>query len=297
VISSDCKDEELKGSYDCMGVTSKSFKKAPMEDNSMDGTHYNEAELASFVDGLRGAAVHLRELNPSFYLVSLNGGLPLFDALTIIDRSLNPEQAVYFPGSSKIRDCANVLTRCFQNFFLEKKDQSADVRKLASIDEVVSGNSVERLFNAYNTASRMIARAHLGSSQRMKELVELEARDLRANFPLKVLGVKEMRGLGNRMAPTYQQRVKDGEVIEFPIERIITMDEKDFETIEFESPPSTGFTQGYMPRVKSAPIKAKYMALLRDIARYVGADPERIVLPSRTRIASDCDKYARRSEF
>jgi len=258
---------------------------------------YTREQLVSFTDAIRSAAGAVAEVNPSFYIVSLNGGLPLFDVMSVLDRNVDSQRAIYLPGSSKINNCADVLTNCFENFFLEKRDQSDDVMPLVSLDEVVSGRSVERLFNSYNAASRRVMRAQYGASQKQKDLVEFEALQLRNQFPLSVFGIREIRPAGSKLDQTYLGRVKKGEVREYFTDKIITMDDPDYQTVEFAHPNTKGFVgTAFQPRVQQIILKRPYLDLLADIARYIGVDPE-TVHPERTRVVSDCDKYSRKPQY
>jgi len=258
---------------------------------------YNRGEFENFVEAIRSASKKINERSPSYYIVSLNGGLPLFDLLTIIDRNTDPDKAIYFPGSSKIQNSAEVLTRCFENFFLEKQDQDSEENPIVSLDEVVCGSSIERLINSYNSASRRVARANLGGSQKQREYVEEESKKLREQFPLLVFGIREIRETGTKMNGKYLKRVKSREILEFPTKKIITMDNPDYQTIKFAHPNSSGFSgQGLFPKVKEIIIGEDYLNLLRDAAMFVGVDPDRID-PIRARVASDCDKYSKKPQY
>lgn len=258
---------------------------------------YSEDQLKDFVEAIRDASVAIDSKNPSYYLVSLNGGLPLFDILTIVDRNVDPGKAIYFPGSSKIQNSAQVMTRCFENFFLERQDLSDEQKRIVSLDEVVCGSSVERLFNAYNAASRKIARANLGNSQREREHIEAESAKLRNHFPLSVFGIKEIRDKRVKMNTDYLKRVKNGEVMEFPTGKILTMDDPDYETVEFDHPNSSGFSgQGYFPKVRALVLRDSYLNLLGDVSRLSGVNPESIN-PVRARVSSDCAKYSQKPNY
>ncbi len=255
---------------------------------------YTGEQLTSFVNAIRDAAPVIAKRNPAHYIISLHGSLPLFDILTMVDRTVDTDRAVYFPGSSRINNSADILTRCFENFFLERQDETDKVRHLASIDEVVTGASVSRVLNAYHSASRKVARGVLGSSQELKDGVEKEAQKIRRHFPIVVYGIKEVRTEGVKMKADYLNKVKGGEVLEFPTLRIITMDDPDYQTIEFDHPTSNGFAgQCFYPRVKNIISSKIYLDLLSDVARMLGIDPDSIE-PHRARIASDCEKYSKK---
>lgn len=263
---------------------------------------YTQEELESFVDGIRRAAVKIRELDPGYYVVSLNGGLALFDILNIIDVDVDPNRAVYFPGSSRIKRSRDVLRNCFENFFLEKQDETNEWCSLVSLDEVVGGHSVERVINAYNAASRRVARFHnLRGAERRREDIDAIAYELRELFPLTILGIRDMRKTRRRLNQRYL-RLSDPEnenrmIFEFPVKRIITMDDPDYDTVKFAHPKSSGWSgRDYYPKVEWTGEKTLYRDLLRDVARYVGVDPE-TVDPIRARVDTDCEKYSKKPKY
>lgn len=259
---------------------------------------YTDKELDSFINAIINARDKIKELNPGYYIVSLVGGLPLFDILGIVDKDLDTDLAFYFSGSSKIYNSKRVLTNCFTNFFLEKQDEVSERCPLASLDEVVGGHSVERLFNAYNAASREAARYNLKRHETvpLAHLVDDEAVHLTNKFPLRVFGIKDTRNLGRKMSREYERRKGEGEILEFPVKKIITMDDLDYSIVEFEHPKSSGWTSGYYPKVKEIKRTREYEHLLRDVAMKIGSDPEKINL-DRARIFSDCERYSKKPNF
>ena len=235
---------------------------------------YTEEEFKSFLEGMKKAAELVRTEAPSYYLVSLNGGGPLFDILRIIDRDVQEDNAVYFPVSSKIRGCREVATHCWENFFLEKRDEPTSPRKVVSIDEVVSGNSVERILNAYNSAARRVARATVERGDR--KALESEAEHLRELFPLRIIGLREDR-TKKPSNHIYIDKVKKGEILEVPVMKIVTMDDPDFHAVQFAHPQSSGWKgEGYYPTVESFSVTREYLDLLKAIAMEVGINPESV---------------------
>ena len=257
--------------------------------------NYSPAELEDFVNAIRNASLEIAKANPSFYMVSLSGGLPLFDILRIIDRNVDADKAIYFPTASRINNSSEVVTRCFENLFLERRDETNEPRVIASLDEVVSGASVEKVINSYNSASRRVARET--PSQNSSSSSEDEAEKLRYKFPFKVFGIREMRPTGNKMNWEYLNRVKKKEILEFPTNRIITMDNPDFETVKFEQPNSSGSNgMSFYPKVREIVMKESYATLLSDIAKLVGVDPASFE-PQRARIIPDCAKYSKKPVY
>jgi hypothetical protein len=278
---------------------------------------YTREELLSFIDGIRGASAKMksvyseleerareedRGIEPPCYIINLHGSLPLFDILTIIDPNVDTDRAVYFPGSSRIQKSKEVLRRCFENFLWEKQDEVGNQTPLFSLDEVVGGHSVERMINAYNAALRRVAKENLKGTERRKGDIDEVSYDLRNQFPLYVMGIKDSRNLCRNMNRRYlvlsNSSNPDRVVQEFPVKKIITMDDPDFETIRFQHPVSSGWTpeNGYYPRIAEVCEKRPYMDLLHDVARFVGADPE-MVDPSRARVSTHCDRYSQKPGY
>jgi hypothetical protein len=256
---------------------------------------YTREELEDFVSAISAASESIHEYDPFFYLVSLNGGLPLFDILQIVStREIDPAQAIYFPGSSKIRNSKEVLKNCFINFFLENQHAQLGQRKIASLDEVVGGHSVCRTLNAYDRALHEVAKYNIQTSDRSK--LEQEVKRLRQEFPLKIFAIKDT-SKSRKMSKEYLLRKKQGQILEFSTRRIITMDDPDYQTVEFQHPNTSGWSgMGYLPRIEALVISRPYMDLLHDIAMLVGKDPEDIDV-SRARVRTHCEHYSKKPEL
>ncbi|MBS3081026.1 hypothetical protein J4221_06120 [Candidatus Pacearchaeota archaeon] len=280
---------------------------------------YSREDLESFVNGIISASksmryIHsrsqktLQEIDNPYYVVNLHGSLPLFDVLTIVDQDIDVDRAVYFPGSSRIQNSSDILRYCFENFLWEKQYETDKTSPLFSIDEVVGGHSVERVVNAYNSAIRRIATQNLRGTERRKRDIEEVSFDLKQQFPLYIFGIRDLARFRNRIKnrenmnkrylelsnPRNENRV----IYEFPVKKIITMDDPDFELIEFKHPTSSGWkpSSGYYPKIDSLKFSHYYMDLLHDIARIVGVNPE-TVDPSRARIRTHCERYSKKPAY
>lgn len=285
---------------------------ADIANHPVNPSKYSPQELKSFVDGVIAASSLMRReyetlaidcakshRNFGFphYIVSLHGCLPLFDILNIVDAMVDTDKAVYFPGSSRIKDSREVLRRCFENFLREKDEETGDVTPLFSLDEVVGGHSVERLIRSYETGVRRLASHRLRGSERRMSDVDEWVYDLKQKFPLRVFGLRDMRNPNRKMSWEYLKRVEDGEIFEIPVKKIITMDDPDYESVRFAHPVSKGWqaSEGFFPRIEEVTRTRVYENFLKDVARYMGADPDRINL-ERSRLISDCEKYSRKPE-
>ena len=251
-----------------------------------------------FIKALKEAGEKIKEEDPNYLLVTLNGGLPLYDALTIIDRDIekDPNKVFYFPTSSKIKDSGKIVRNCFENFLIDKFNESDKIRKIVSLDEVLGGGSVCRLLNGYHYASRQMAKRNLKELNQKIEQTDIdnEAEKIRKRMPYKIIGLKESRS-SVKISHEYKNHVKEGTIKEIPIKKIITLDDPDVQIIEWDHPGSTGWSGGnYRPRVKEFIIKESYLNFLRSVAAYVGVDPERVGPQNLEKIRSDCLKYSKK---
>lgn len=273
-----------------------------LEEEKDDG---GKVKFEDFINSLRIAGERIKEENPKFYIVSLNGGLPLYECLSIIDRDIAEQlkdinNVVYFPASSKIKNSGVVVQNCFENFLLEKFDESNKTRKIVSLDEVLGGGSVCRLLNGYHYASRQLARKNLkiNNKEMKQEYVDDEAQKIRERMPYRIIGLREERPSAV-ISKEYQNHVDEGTIIEIPVKKILTLDEEKLQIIEWDHPNSSGYVGGnYWPRIKGFDVKASYLDFLRKIASYVGVNPESVSGPVLAeKIRSDCAKYSKKPKY
>jgi hypothetical protein len=282
--------------YNYKGVTDRKVFKEKESRFFMKTQHYTRGDFEDFMDGIKRASSVVRTLSPDIYMVSLNGGQPLFDLLTVSDRDIDPLLAVYFPMSSKIKNSAKVAERCFTNLFLERQHQGQDQPQvIVSLDEVVSGGSVDKILNAYDSATRIVAKYNIGRHDRGE--ISKEARSLAQQFPLKIIGMKETRD-GVRFAKKYCGHVNKGRVHEVPVRRILTMDDPDMHIPSFDHPTSSGWNgQGYFPTVGDLKITTKYLEFLQEAARYFGVDPSTVSPQGIARIREHSTRYSAKPDF
>lgn len=261
----------------------------------MDNPKYTREELEDFVKAILRASDSIREYDPDAQIVTLNGGLLLYDVMYVASpREIDTETAVYFPGSSRIKDSRRILRNCFINFLLERQhDDIEGPRRIASLDEVVGGHSVCRVLNSYDYAIREVAKYNIGKD---RNKIDEEARRLREMFPFKIFGISDY-SKSRRRGREYNLRKRKGQIVEFPTKRIITMDDPDFETVRFSHSNTTGWRGiGYLPKIESIILSRKYMDFLHDVARMVGKNPADVDVP-RARVRSDCEFYSRKPRF
>jgi hypothetical protein len=259
----------------------------------MQNEYYTREEFSDFMRGMQKASEIARAVNPDIYMVSLNGGQPLFDVLTLANRDVDPSLAVYFPISSKIMDSGKVAERCFTNLFLERQHQESKVQRILSLDEVVSGGSVSKILNAYDSSLRIVGKHNVGRHDR--GAISKEVRHLAEQFPINIIGIREPRA-GTKAK--YREEVKKGRIEEIPVKRILTMDDPDMHIAVFDHPKSNGWHgQGYFPTVGDIRITPKYQNFLKDVAMYFGVDPKDVSPQGLGRIREHAKKYSAKPDF
>jgi len=260
---------------------------------------YTKEQFNSFLEAMVLANKRIKEENPSLLLVTLNGGLPIYDCLTIINPELDDStRVVYFPASSTIMDCKTVTEHCFENLLSERIDHSDKPRKIVSVDEVVSGGSVSRLINAYESATRQIARKNLRGNDKPSKQNEInqEAKVMQGLMPYQIVGLKQPRP-GVVMSHEYEEHVKQGYIFEIPVPKIITMDNTDIQIIEWDHPSTSGYHgDKFWPRVRGFNVKNSYLDFLRSVAAYIGINPDTVGPKNLERIRSDCAKYSKKPQ-
>lgn len=291
-----------------------------MENVKNEDKKYTRDDLESFVNGITNASRTMKqvyekitkesrkEIGSPYYIVNLHGSLPLFDILTIVDQDIDVDRAFYFPGSSRIQHSSDVVRYCFENFLWEKQDEGNAVSPLFSIDEVVGGHSVERVINSYNSAVRRVARQNLRGTERRKGDIEEESFDLLQQFPLTIFGIHDLGRFKNKIKERERMNCrylelsdpnnKDRIIYEFPVNRVITMDDPDYELVKFQHPTTSGWkpSGGFYPKIESLITSRYYMDLLHDVARIVGVNPE-LVDPSRARVRTHCERYSVKPKY
>ncbi len=268
---------------------------------NLDSFYYfmrnSEKLFEDFMYGIKTAGEKIKELNPDFLLVNLNGGLPLYDCLRTIDREFDdPNKVIYFPSSSRIKNSGKIIRNCWENFFIEKLDESDKKRRIVSLDERLGGGSICRTINGYHYASRQMARRNLKTRNKetKQEAVDEEARKIRERLEYMVVALAEERP-SVKKSHEYKNYLKEKTIIEVPVEKIITLDNKDFQIISWAHPKTTGWSgQGYRPYIAQFIIKTTYLDLLKKAAAWAGLNPVTVDPKYLERIRSDCAKYAKK---
>lgn len=265
----------------------------------------NKQLFEDFIKNLKIAGEKINAIYPQYLMISLNGGLPLYECLKLVDREISnrlddTNNVVYFPASSKIFDSKQVIKNCFENFLNEKLDESDARRRIVSLDEVISGGSVGRLLNGYHYASRQMAKRNLrkGSKEATQEAIDKEAYEIRERMPYTIIGLREMRS-NSSVGPEYKKYVEAGTIIEIPTAKILTLDNPDVQILDWDHPNSSGYVgDKFWPRIKGFTVKDSYLDFLKSVAAYVGVDPETVGCPKNLeKIRADCAKYSKKPKY
>jgi len=109
--------------------------------------------LKSYARSMIHAASIINKQNPDYLVVPMMGSVPFIDAMSILDNDFDPSKAVYLPASSRINNVKKIITKWYKNFLDDVTDKGEFFPKIIGIDEVVSGGSVSRCFNALDNST------------------------------------------------------------------------------------------------------------------------------------------------
>jgi len=111
-------------------------------------------QLKSYVEAMAKASSIITEENPDFLVAPMCGSIPFIDVMYLVDRDFDPTIVVYMPASSKIANVNHVIDTWYSNFLNEIVKHPDIFPKVMGIDEVVSGQSVVRCFNAVDKVNQ-----------------------------------------------------------------------------------------------------------------------------------------------
>lgn len=106
--------------------------------------------LKSFVKGMEHVDEKIEEINPDYIIAPMIGAIPFIDTLNIINEDFDNFKVEYVPASNKIHNLKFVLRNWFNNFLDENASDNG--LTLLSLDEVVSGNSLQRVYKQFDNA-------------------------------------------------------------------------------------------------------------------------------------------------
>ncbi len=248
----------------------------------------DDKSLDSFVQGMIEVDYEINKYNPDHIFVPLMGSAPFIDCLNIFDDDFDNEIIEYIPASSKLKDMKSVLRTWFKNFL---KENYFPKMKVLSIDEVISGNSLQRVYKQFLNGKRDFFEER--SIKYFNELNQNYIDKESENITYKSIGVvdstlQKKKGKQNKK---YQKLREKGVVIPVRVKRIITMDRPEFIIAKYKTEKINGSGKRvFYPEIDSFEVSPQYMNFLKEFASLIGKDPNQVTVRNIGKIM-DSNKY------
>jgi hypothetical protein len=234
----------------------------------------SKAALEDFVHAMEAASSVIRKQQPDVIVAPMFGAVPFIDALNIVDDYFPNEKVIYVPASNKVNKVTDVLRGTFENVI---RQHTPNGGLFLSIDEVVSGNSLTRVFKQFSAArmeyaNKKTATQYGDRADFTKEHVRAFRDALVNDTHYRSVGIVDSRKT-RADAPkndTYCQLVSDGTVIPIDTLCIITMDRQDFFPARYKEARDIRGRKTYLPIVEGFHVTTPYMDFLRDVADILG---------------------------
>ena len=247
---------------------------------------YTSSELKSFVEGMIKVDRILKELSPDHIIAPLMSAIPFIDVLAIINPNLDLNSVEYSPETSKFENLGDLISDWYSHFISQKFLEDEELN-LVSINEVVSGTSAVRSYSFFSKVLERIAKEQVAElrdqdpSTKDKMFMEEYKRritDLKSRIIHKTIGIEDSKGVKQRDSNKPYNRLKrENHVIPVSVEKIIPMDNPMYSPAQLEFSHRNGHERPfYFPKIASFNMTPEYLEFLQDIARYIGADPQKV---------------------
>ena len=230
----------------------------------------------------------IREQNPDCIIAPMMGAVPFIDILNIIDPDFPNDKVEYVPASSKLYRMRDVLRSAFGNLI---EAYAPDQGLFLSLDEVVSGNSLVRVYKQFETARNEYAmkktRTVFGEDTDFrKDGTKAFYQELCASIKYKSIGVVDpkLQRQGKIQNKEYQEIVERGIVIPVETQGIVTMDRTDFFPAQYKKEQDDTGAYFTLPVVESFQVSADYLTFLRTVAGIVGKNPDEVTVHNMGKI-------------
>lgn len=246
----------------------------------MDPNDYKTIE--NFVRALEQASQIIQRENPDCIIAPMFGAVPFIDCLNIIDGEFPNHKVIYVPASNKVHRLKDVLRGTFENVIDEF---APDGGTFLSIDEVVSGNSLMRVYKQFdaartNYANKKTVAVYGDDADFTKKTVHTFRDAVRDSIQYKSIGIVDSRmDKGKKQRnPEYEKLVAEGIVIPVETPCIVTMDRVDFFPAQYKRSHDTEGKTVYLPVIEGFTIAPEYTNFLTTVAAIVGKDPDMVTV-------------------
>lgn len=236
----------------------------------------NPTTIEKMVRAFEQVSQTIQEKNPDCIIAPMLGAVPFIDILNIVNDDFPNAKVEYVPASSKLHRLREVLRASFSNLI---DAYAPNGGSFLSLDEVVSGNSLVRVYKQFDTARINYATAKTvqtyGKDVNFRDpAVQAYRQGLIEGIKYETIGIVDPKLERKKKTQNreYLALVEQGVVHPIQTDGIVTMDRTDFFPAKYKTRAS-GQGELYLPQIESFEANQEYMAFLRTVAGIVGKDP------------------------
>ena len=248
----------------------------------------NEKTIESFIRSFEKVNDLIREEKPDCLVAPMFGAVPFIDILNIIDDEFPNDFVEYVPASNKVYKVRDVLRGAFLNLI---KAYAPNGGSFLSIDEVVSGNSLTRVYKQFNAARMDYANKKTkeifgNETDFTKENVRKFRDELVDSISYKSIGIvdSKLERLNKVKHETYLDLLKEGVVLPVKVDCIVTMDRMDFFPAKYKIAYNDQDQAVFLPVVSDFQISPVYVDFLAQVAGILGKDPQSVTMRNMVKI-------------
>lgn len=238
---------------------------------------HNRETIEKMVRAFERIAQIIQEKNPDCIIAPMLGAVPFIDILNIIDDDFPNNKVEYVPASSKLHRLRDVLRASFTTLI---DAYAPNGGSFLSLDEVVSGNSLVRVYKQFEAARINYATAKTVQTYGPKvdfrdQAVQSYRQGIIKDIKYETVGIVDPK-LERKNKPQnreYLALVQQGIVHPVQTDGIVTMDRTDFFPAKYKTRADARQGVLYLPQIESFEINHEYITFLQTIAGMVGKDP------------------------
>ena len=252
----------------------------------MDPT--NPKTIEALVKALEKVSEIIKGKEPDCIIAPMMGAIPFIDMLNIIDEEFPNHKVEYVPASNKIHRLRPVLRGAFASLI---EGYAPNGGSFLSLDEVVSGNSLVRVYKQFDAArnnyATMKTKEVYGPETdfQRKEVLAFQ-QNLIDRIDYNSVGIVDPKldRLKKKQNHEYLQLLERKIVTPVPTSGIVTMDRTGFFPAQYVQAQEPNGRTVYLPVVETFNVSNEYLNFLRTVAGIVGKNPDEVTVRNMGKI-------------
>ncbi|MFH1972580.1 MAG: hypothetical protein ABIJ18_03835 [archaeon] len=252
----------------------------------MDPNNYDTIE--DFVRALERANQIIEDQKPDCIIAPMFGSVPFIDVMNVINDNFPNEKVQYVPASNKVHRLREVLRSVFENVINNVAPHGGS---FLSIDEVISGNSLKRVYKQFDAARTNYAniktKEFFGPSVDFREENVQAYRDaIKDSISYKTIGIvdSKLQREGKELNETYQSLLEQKIVIPIETTQIVTMDRVGFFPAKYRMDKDSEGKRVYLPVVDEFNISQEYIDFLHVVSEILGKNRDSVTVRNMGKI-------------